>query len=113
MPHREFDDSINNKIYNKILRRNIPIPSLVLYVENLISLNLFVENAFNDLIRKKEVGIHFFKYLINLSLFIFQFKNDSNRLYNYLKINLRIRYKQNFTRLNVQSLPHNVFTISN
>ena len=56
---------LNNKIYKKILRRNIPVPTLVLYVENLISLNLFVENAFNDLIRNNKVGIHFFKYLLN------------------------------------------------
>ena len=59
LKHFESFEDLNNKIYNKILRRNIPVPSLVLYVENLISLNLFVENAFNDLIRKKEVGIHF------------------------------------------------------
>ena len=59
MKHFEVFEDLNNKIYNKILRRNIPIRTLVLYVESLISLDLFVENAFNDLIIKKEVGIHF------------------------------------------------------
>ena len=59
MKHFEEFEDLNNKIYNKILRRNIPIRTLVLYVESLVSLDLFVENAFNDLIIKKEVGIHF------------------------------------------------------
>ena len=48
--HFESFEDLNNKIYNKILRRNIPIQTLALYVENLVSLNLFVENAFNDMI---------------------------------------------------------------
>ena len=65
LKHFESFEDLNNKIYNKILRRNIPIRTLVLYVESLISLDLFVENAFNDLIRNNKVGIHSLKYLIN------------------------------------------------
>ena len=34
---------------------------------------------------------------------MFKFKNDPSRLYNYLKINLILRY--NFSSLTVQSLP--------
>jgi len=65
LKHFKSFEELNNKIYNKILRRNIPIHTLVLYVESLISLDLFVENAFNDLIRNNKVGIHSLKYLIN------------------------------------------------
>jgi hypothetical protein len=44
-------ENLNNKVYNNILRGNISTGSLIIYVESLIGLNLFVENAFNDLIR--------------------------------------------------------------
>ena len=35
----ELFEDLNNKIYNNILRENIPITSLALYVKSLISLN--------------------------------------------------------------------------
>ena len=35
----ELFEDLNNKIYNNILRDNIPITSLALYVKSLISLN--------------------------------------------------------------------------
>ena len=61
LKHFELFEDLNNKIYNKILRRNIPIQTMSVYVRSLISLNLYVENAFNDLIRNNQVGIHFLK----------------------------------------------------
>ena len=65
LKHLKSFEELNKNIYNKILRGNIPIHTLALYVESLISLDLFVEKAFNDLIRNNKVGIHPLKYLIN------------------------------------------------
>jgi len=54
----ELFANLNNEIYNKILRDSISTANLIVYVESLISLNLFVENAFNDLIiRGNEKGV--------------------------------------------------------
>ena len=45
-------ENLNNEIYEKILRDNIINAGiLVVYVESLISLNLFVESAFYDMIK--------------------------------------------------------------
>jgi hypothetical protein len=51
-------EALNNKIYNEILRNKLEIDDLIVYVENLISLDLFVENAFTDLV---EINVRFFK----------------------------------------------------
>ena len=42
---------LNNQLYNEILRNKISIKNLLIYVQNLVSLNIFVDNALNDLIQ--------------------------------------------------------------
>jgi hypothetical protein len=51
-------EALNNKFYNEILRNKLDIDDLIVFVENLISLDLFVENAFTDLV---EINVRFSK----------------------------------------------------
>jgi hypothetical protein len=57
LKNNEMFEAINQVLYNNILRHKISTPLLVIYVENLISLNLFVGNAFVDLIQQVSLFI--------------------------------------------------------
>jgi hypothetical protein len=55
----ELFENLNNEIYKNLLRSNMTVTTLSVYVENLISLNLFVESAFKDLITHPDGVNHF------------------------------------------------------
>jgi hypothetical protein len=55
----ELFENLNNQIYKNLLRSNMTWETLSMYVEALISLNLYVESAFKDLITYSEGVKHF------------------------------------------------------
>ena len=50
-----FQD-LNEKIYNNVLRNNLSEKQLSLYIESLVSLNIYVGNAFLDFLKLNPVS---------------------------------------------------------
>jgi hypothetical protein len=61
-------ENLNNEIYKRIFQGNLKVKDLNFYVESLIGLNLFVESAFNDVL-KLNIGVNNFLKSLNLLIF--------------------------------------------